>query len=301
MDRLTEMEAFATVVDQGGFTDAAKKMGISKSAVSKHVSALEARLGARLLNRTTRRVSPTEIGLAYYDRARRVLNDAGEADSLVTSMQSAPSGLLRISVATDFGVNHLSPILGEFLQEFPDITVNMVLNNRYVELISEGFDMAIRIGELEDSTLRARKLTETNRRMIASPHYFQKYGRPQKIDDLNDHKLLHYSNQANSAVWKITAPSGEKRQVRTAGWLTVNDGQSLLNACVSGLGIAYLPSFLYADAMKQGLVEEAIPDLPVETQGIYAVYPPGRFTQPKVRAFIDFLVHAYAEKGPDSW
>ena len=301
MDRLTEMEAFATVVDQGGFTDAARKMGISKSAVSKHVSSLEARLGARLLNRTTRRVSPTEIGLAYYDRARRVLNDAGEADALVTSMQSAPSGLLRISVATDFGVNHLSPVLGEFLQEFPDITVNMVLNNRYVELISEGFDMAIRIGELEDSTLRARKLTETTRRMIGSPEYFKKYGRPTKIDDLNEHKLLHYSNQANSAVWKLTAPSGEKRQVRTAGWLTVNDGQSLLNASISGLGIAYLPSFLYADAKDQGLVEEAIPDLPVETQGIYAVYPPGRFTQPKVRAFIDFLVQAFAEKGPDKW
>ncbi|MEC8292443.1 MAG: LysR family transcriptional regulator, partial [Pseudomonadota bacterium] len=164
MDRLTEMEAFATVVDQGGFTDAARKMGISKSAVSKHVSSLEHRLGARLLNRTTRRVSPTEIGLAYYDRARRVLNDAGEADALVTSMQSAPSGLLRISVATDFGVNHLSPILGEFLSDFPEINVNMVLNNRYVELISEGFDMAIRIGELEDSTLRARKLTETTKR-----------------------------------------------------------------------------------------------------------------------------------------
>ena len=301
MDRLTEMEAFATVVDQGGFTDAAKKMGISKSAVSKHVSSLEARLGARLLNRTTRRVSPTEIGLAYYDRARRVLNDAGEADSLVTSMQSAPSGLLRISVATDFGVNHLSPILGEFLQEFPDITVNMVLNNRYVELISEGFDMAIRIGELEDSTLRARKLTDTTKRMVGSPEYFKKYGRPQKIDDLNEHKLLHYSNQANNAVWKLTAPSGEKRQVRTAGWLTVNDGQSLLNAAISGLGIAYLPSFLYAEALASGLVEEAIPELPIETQGIYAVYPPGRFTQPKVRAFIDFLVQAFADKGPDAW
>ena len=301
MDRLTEMEAFATVVDQGGFTDAAKKMGISKSAVSKHVSSLEARLGARLLNRTTRRVSPTEIGLAYYDRARRVLNDAGEADALVTSMQSAPSGLLRISVATDFGVNHLSPVLGDFLSEFPDITVNMVLNNRYVELISEGFDMAIRIGELEDSSLRARKLTDTTRRMIASPGYFEKHGRPEKINDLNDHKLLHYSNAANSAVWKLTAPSGEKRQVRTAGWLTVNDGQSLLNACVGGLGIAYLPSFLYGDALSKGLVEEAIPDLPVDIQGIYAVYPPGRFTQPKVRAFIDFLVHAFADKGPDAW
>jgi DNA-binding transcriptional LysR family regulator len=295
------MEAFATVVDQGGFTDVAKKMGISKSAVSKHVSSLEARLGPRLLNRTTRLVSPTEIGLAYYDRARRVLNDAGEADALVTSMQSAPSGLLRISVATDFGVNHLSPVLGDFLTEFPDITVNMVLNNRYVERISEGFGMAVRIGELEDSTLRARKLTETTKRMIASPGYFEQYGRPEKIDDLNEHKLLHYSNQSNSAVWKLTAPSGEKRQVRTAGWLTVNDSQSLLNACVGGLCIAYLPSFLYADAMAQGLVEEAISDLPVETQGIYAVYPPGRFIQPKVRAFIDYLVHTLADKGPDVW
>lgn len=301
MDRLTEMEAFATVVDQGGFTDAAKKLGISKSAVSKHVSSLEARLGARLLNRTTRRVSPTEIGLAYYDRARRVLNDAGEADALVTAMQSAPSGLLRISVATDFGVNHLSPVLGNFLLEYPDITVNMVLNNRYVELISEGFDMAIRIGELEDSTLRARKIAETTRRMIASPGYIQQYGRPERIDDLNAHKLLHYSNQSSAAVWKITAPSGEKRQVRTAGWLTVNDGQSLLNACVAGLGIAYLPSFLFADALAKGLVEEVIPGLPQEVQGIYAVYPPGRFTQPKVRAFIDFLVTVFADKGADDW
>ena len=301
MDRLTEMEAFATVVDQGGFTDAAKKMGISKSAVSKNVSALEARLGAWLLNRTTRRVSPTEIGLAYYDRARRVLNDAGEADALVTSMQTAPSGLLRISVATDFGVNHLSQVLGAFLGAYPEITVNMVLNNRYVELISEGFDMAVRIGELEDGTLRAHKLTETTRRMIASPDYFTQYGRPKKIDDLNNHKLLHYSNQANSAVWKLTAPSGERRQVRTAGWLTVNDGQSLLNACIGGLGIAYLPSFLYADAMRKGLVAEAIPDLPIETQGIFAVYPQGHFTQPKVRAFVDFLSRTFAGKGPDHW
>jgi len=301
MDRLTEMEAFATVVDQGGFTDAAKKMGISKSAVSKHVSSLETRLGARLLNRTTRRVSPTEIGLAYYDRARRVLNDAGEADALVTAMQSAPSGLLRVSAATDFGVNHLSPALGGFLHEFPDITVNMVLNNRYVELISEGFDLAVRIGELEDSSLRARKLADTHKMMIASPKYFEEYGRPEKIDDLNEHKLLHYSNQASGNVWKLTAPSGEKRQVRSAGWLTVNDGQSLLNAAINGLGIAFLPSFLYSDALREGLLEPAIKDLPVETHGIYAVYPPGRYTQPKVRAFIDFLVEQFKDRGPDEW
>jgi DNA-binding transcriptional LysR family regulator len=216
-------------------------------------------------------------------------------------MQSAPSGLLRISVATDFGVNHLSPVIGEFLQEYPDITVNMVLNNRYVELISEGFDMAVRIGELEDSTLRARKLAATTKRMIASPSYFQRFGRPMRIDDLNEHKLLHYSNQSNGNLWKVTAPSGEKRQIRTAGWLTVNDGQSLLNAAIAGLGIAYLPTFLYADAMRDGLVEEAIPDLPVDPLGIYAVYPPGRFTQPKVRAFIDFLVRKFADKGDTAW
>ena len=295
------MEAFATVVDQGGFTDAARKMGISKSAVSKHVSSLEARLGARLLNRTTRRVSPTEIGLVYYDRARRVLNDAGEADSIVTAMQSAPSGVLRMSVATDFGVSLLSPVLDEFLMEFPEISVNMVLKNRYVELISEGFDMSIRVGEMEDSSLRARKITETSQRLIASPRYFQAHGRPERIDDLNDHRLLHYSNQASANVWKITAPSGEVRQVRGTGWLTVNDGQSLLNAAVKGLGIAYLPSFLYHDAMQQWLVQDVIPDLPQTTLGIYAVYPPGRFTQPKVRAFIDFLVDRFADKGPDQW
>ncbi len=301
MDRLTEMEAFAHVVDQGGFTDAARKMGISKSAVSKHISSLEARLGARLLNRTTRRVSPTEIGLAYYDRARRVLNDAGEADALVSSMQSAPTGLLRVSVATDFGSLHLSPVLGSFLSQYPDMSVNLELDNRYIELISEGYDAAIRVGEMEDSTLRARKIADSTLRMVASPKYLEVHGRPRRIDDLSAHKLLHYSNQSNNAVWKMTSLSGEKRHMRTTGSFTVNDGQSLLNAAINGLGIAYLPSFLYHAAMDTGLVEDVMPELPKERQGIYVVYPPGKFTQPKVRAFIDFLVMTFAKKGPDHW
>lgn len=301
MDRLTEMEAFANVVDQGCFTDAARKMGLSKSAISKHVANLESRLGARLLNRTTRRVNPTDIGLAYYDRARRVLNDAGEADALVTSMQGDPSGLLRISVATDFGVNHLSPVLSRFLAEYPGIKVDLVLNNRFVELISENFDLAVRIGEMDDSSLRVRKLTETNKKIIASPAYLAKYGWPKRVDDLNDHKLLHYSHQASGSVWKLTSPTGETRQIRSAGWLSVNDGQSLLNAAISGLGMAYLPSYLYADALESGQVVDAMPDLPVTRQGIYAVFPPGRFVQPKVRAFIDFLLDAFANKGPETW
>ncbi len=301
MDRLTEMEAFATVVDQGGFTDAARKMGISKSAVSKHVSSLEARLGARLLNRTTRRVSPTDIGLAYYDRARRVLNDAGEADNLVTSMQSAPTGILRIAVPTDFGATHLSPVLGEFLNRYSEVSVNMVLKNRYVELISEGFDLAIRMGEMEDSTLRARKICETTQRLIAAPAYLDAHGTPGRIDDLNDHRLLYYSHNANTSVWKITAPSGEVRQVRSSTWFSVNDGQSLLNAAINGLGIAYLPSFLYAPAMEAGQVVDVIPELPQDVQSLYAVYPAGRYTQPKVRALIDFLVEKFGHRSGADW
>lgn len=274
MDRLTEMEAFATVVDQGGFTDAARKMGISKSAVSKHISSLETRLGARLLNRTTRRVSPTEIGLAYYDRARRVLNDAGEADALVSSMQSAPTGMLRVSVATDFGSKHLSPVLGDFLAQFPDVSVNLELDNRYIEMISEGYDAAIRVGEMEDSSLRARKIAETLIRMVASPGYLQR-------------AALHQSGKW-CGLENDFANRG-KRQIRTTGSFTVNDGKSLLNAAINGLGIAYLPSFLYASALAEGRVVDVMPELPKETQGIYVVYPPGKFTQPKVRAFIDYL------------
>ena len=301
MDRLSEMEAFATVVDQGGFTDAARKLGISKSAVSKHVSSLETRLGARLLNRTTRRVSPTEIGLAYYDRARRVLTDAGEADALVTAMQGMPQGILRVSVATDFGVGHLSPILGPFLRDYPEIAVNMVLDNRYVELISEGFDLAVRIGALEDSTLRARKIAETHKMLIAAPAYLAEHGQPRRIEDLNGHKLLHYANHSAGNLWRITSPTGEERQVRSAGALTVNDGQSLLNAALNGLGIAFLPAFLYADALRDGRLVPAIDGLAPEVQGIYAVYPPGRYTQPKVRAFIDYLVERFRDRGPGDW
>ncbi len=301
MNRLNEMEAFATVVDQGGFTDAARKLGLSKSAVSKHIAALEARLGARLLHRTTRRVSLTEIGLAYYERARRVLTDAGKADALVTSMQAAPSGVLRLSVPMDFGVTLLSPILADFLEEFPDISVNMVLNARSVDLIAEGFDLEIRVGELEDSSLRARKLSETTQRLIGAPGYFRRNGRPRTIGDLAGHRLLHHSTQPHGTAWRVIEPSGERRLVRSAGWLTTNNGQSLLNAAVAGLGIACLPSFLFADALRRGQLEEALPGLPGEVLGIYAVYPPGRFTEPKVRAFIDFVARRFADKDPDGW
>lgn len=301
MDRLSEMEAFVSVVDQGGFTDAARKLGMSKSAVSKHVSALEGRLGARLLNRTTRRVNPTEIGLAYYDRARQVLHGAAEADEMVNAMQTAPRGALRVSAPVSFGISQLSGVVGDFLNAYPDVSVNMVFDDRFVELVAEGFDVAIRIGQLEDSSLRARKLAESNIFLVASEAYLNANGRPKTIEDLSNHVLLHYSNLSTGNFWRLRTKSGEERHVRVGGRLTANNGESLRRAAESGLGIALVPAFILGTALEEGQLERVLPELELDMLGVYAVYPPGRFTQPKLRAFIDFLAERLKGRGPERW
>lgn len=295
MDRLSEMEAFVSVVEQGGFTNAASKIGISKSAISKHVSGLETRLGVRLLNRTTRRVSPTELGLSYYDSAVTILADARAADERITAMQDTPKGALRISAPVDLGNNQLSRAVSAFLQKYPDVSVNMTLNDTYVEIIAEGFDVAIRIGHLVDSSMRARKLSETTTKLVASKAYLDANGTPETIDDLTNHNLLHYSNLSTGNTWNITAPSGEERQVRAVGRLTVNNGGSLLRAAESGLGIARVPCFIIEDAISEGRVVPILENLPEDRISIHAVYPDGKFIQPILRAFIDFLVEYFHE------
>jgi DNA-binding transcriptional LysR family regulator len=301
MDRLSEMEAFVTVIDQGGFTDAAKKLGLSKSAVSKHVSSLEARLAVRLLNRTTRRVNPTELGLAYYDKARAVLSDAADADDMVTAMQSAPKGSLRVSVPVTFGVGHVSAAVADFLNEWPDVDVHLVLDDRNVELVAEGFDLAIRIGTLADSSLKARKLTEARRVLAASPDYLARAGTPRTLEDLTSHQLLHYTNLATGNFWRLTSPSGEERQFRVGGRITANNGDALLKAAEAGLGIINSPTFITCASMATGRLVEVLPDRAPDMLGIWAVHPEGRFTQPKLRALIDFLVERFKGMGPDEW
>lgn len=299
VDRLTEMEAFVQVVDHGGFTDAARKMGLSKSAVSKHVAALEARLAVRLLNRTTRRVNPTELGLLYYDRARAVLAGAVEADSAVMAMQSSPQGLLRVSAPVSFGVTHLSPAVADFLGRYPDVDVNLVLEDRFVELVAEGFDLAVRIGALADSSLKARKLADTRAMLVASPGYLARLGAPRSIDELGTHQLLHYSYLATGNFWRLRTPSGEERQIRVGGRLTANNGDSLQAAAEAGLGIAFLPAFIVGCAVEQGRLVALLPELALERLGIYAVHPEGRFPQPKLRAFVEFLAERFRGRGPD--
>lgn len=299
MDRLTEMEAFVRVVDLGGFTDAARKMGVSKSAVSKHVSALESRLGARLLNRTTRRVNPTEIGLAYYDRASRVLAEACEADAMAAAMQGMPQGELRVSAPLSFGIGHLAPAVSGFLRAYPDVSVRLSLDDRFVELVAEGFDLAIRIGALPDSSLIARKVAETAMVLVASPAYLRAEGTPDSVDALAGHRLLHYSNLASGHIWKLRGASGDERLVRATGSLTVNNGDALLRAAIDGIGIALLPAFICAPALRDGSVVEVLTAARPQPLGIFAVYPSGRYTQPKLRAFVDYLVERFKETGQD--
>jgi DNA-binding transcriptional LysR family regulator len=301
MDRLTEMEAFVQVVDHGGFTEAARKMNLSKSAVSKHVSALEARLGVRLLNRTTRRVSPTELGLAYYDRARSVLAEAREADSMMTAMQATPRGSLRVSAPVTFGVHPLATVVAGFLAAYPEVDVDLVLDDRFVEVVAEGFDLAVRIGTLADSSLKARKLAETRMVIAAAPDYLAAAGTPATVDDLHDHRLLHYSQLATGNFWRLRTPSGEERQVRVGGRLTVNNGEALMRAAEAGIGIALVPSFMLGDALGRGRLVEVLANRTPEILGVYALYPQGRFPQPKLRAFVDYLAERFRGTGPDGW
>lgn len=301
MDRLAEMETFICVVDQGGFTDAADRLRISKSAVSKHISSLETRLGVRLLNRTTRRVSPTEIGVAYYDRARKVLSDAAEADDLVTAMQASPRGMLQVSSPLSFGVLHAGRAIAAFLAEHPDVSINMVLDDRRVDLVSEGFDLAIRIGTLNDSSLMSRKIAETDLLLVASPEYLAQYGVPTRIEDLSDHKLLHYSMSAHGNYWRMVSLTGEERQIRVGGQLAANNGDVLLQSAISGLGIALLPSFFLCEELQDGRVVRVLEDHEQPPLGIHIVYPPGRYIQPKSRAFIDFMAKHFKNYGPLDW
>ncbi len=301
MNRFAEMRTFIAVVDKGGFTGAANALSISKSAISKHITALEGRLGARLLDRTTRRVSPTEIGLTYYEKAKEVVAAATDADDMVKAMQSSPRGKLKISAPVSFGIQFGSNAIADFLLKYEDVTVDLVLDDRFVDIIQEGYDISLRIGELADSSLKARKIAETTPIIVASPKYLEKHGTPETIDDLTDHKLLQYSIANSGTYWRIFSRSGEERQIRAVGRINANNGDVLMQACIDGLGIAYLPTFFLGDRLKTGSLRPILEDHPQPALGIHLVYPSGLYTQPKTRAFIDFMVDRFKGYGSMDW
>jgi DNA-binding transcriptional LysR family regulator len=290
MDRLTNLEVFNKVVETGSFTAAAEKLGLSRAAVSKHVKDLEGRLGVRLLNRTTRKVSPTEMGRAYYERTTRILADLGEADHAVNVMQTEPKGKLKITAPGSFGAKAIASISADFLVQYPEIQLELGLNDRVVDIVEEGFDLAVRIGELTDSSLIARRLAPFRRILVASPEYVQRHGEPKAVQDLRNHNCIRYQFPGRPPGWRLIGPDGREHSVEVAGNFTVNSGAVVVDAVVKGLGIALVPTFSAVDHLCAKRLVAILPQYRPRDTAIHALYPPNRHLSAKVRAFIDFLI-----------
>lgn len=288
MDRLDDLLAFIKVVEARSFTAAAAKLGISKSVVSRRMADLENRLGARLLNRTTRQLSVTEVGQAFYERSVRIVADLEEAERAVADLHAAPRGTLKVSAPMSFGRLHLAPAVAAFLTQQPAIEVELDLNDRYVDLVDEGYDLAIRIGRLKDSTLIARRLAPSRRVVVGSPDYFGRHGKPHAPDDLTAHNCLIYTNTPLAEQWQFRV-DGEVRPIRVSGNLKANNGDMLREAALAGVGITVLPTFLVGDALAKGALECVLCPYTISEAGVHAVYPHNRHLSPKVRAFVDFL------------
>jgi DNA-binding transcriptional LysR family regulator len=288
MDRLDDMIAFIRVVDAKSFTAAAERLGVSKSVVSRRMTGLENRLGVRLLNRTTRRLSVTEIGQAFHQRCVRILADIEEAERAAADLHAEPRGTLRVNAPMSFGMMHIAPAIADFLGRYPGLDIDMDLNDRFVDLVDEGYDVAVRVGRLRDSSLVARRLAPSRRVVVGSPVYFRKHGRPQHPDELAEHNCLIYTNAPLAEQWQFRV-DGEARSVRVSGCLRVNNGEVLREAAIAGQGLTVLPTFIVGDALSHGQLDAVLTDCVVSESAVHAVYPHSRHLSPKVRAFVDFL------------
>jgi DNA-binding transcriptional LysR family regulator len=288
MDRLTGMRVFVRVVDLGGFTAAAEATGISPTMVSNHVQALERHLGARLLNRTTRRQSLSEIGSSYYAQCVDILTRIDSAESAARDMRSRPAGRLRVSAPITLGSHLLIPALSAYLKEYEDVSIELQLNDRIVDLADEGFDVAFRFGELPDSSLVARPLRSLHRLICASPAYLAHHGTPKTPGDLTRHNCLafHYINPERKWIF----PGDSARAVDISGQLTVNNGPALLQAALSDIGVVMLPDYLAAKDIEAGRLVRLFPDFDFSAAPLQLVYLPDRLMTPKMRSFVDFII-----------
>lgn len=296
IDELGSMAIFARVIESGGFSTAARDLGLSKSSVSKQVSRLEDRLGVRLLNRTTRRLSLTEAGAAFYEGCQRVLSEAEAAKEAVSHLASAPRGELKVNAPMSFGIMHLGPALPEFLERFPELDVQMVLNDRVVDLIDEGFDVGVRITRLLDSSLIARRLAPNRLVACAAPSYLQKYGMPRSPEDLKRHNCLGYSYSKTPGVWQFRREAS-RHKVSVEGRFTANNGDVIQAALLAGCGIAIQPSFIAGDDLRSGRLVRLFENYQVgDESSVHAVFPANRNLSPKVRVFVDFLVERFGDE-----
>lgn len=288
MDRFQQMQTFLAVVDTGHFVTAADALGQSKAAVSRAVSQLESRLGVRLLNRTTRRLSLTGEGAVFHERCKQILAELEAAEGEIGERGTEASGRLRLNAPVSFGIHHLAPLWGAFRAQHPRVELEVTLSDRLVDLVDEGFDLAVRIGRLSSSSLVGRKLASTRMRLCAAPAYLEARGEPEHPKDLPAHAVIAYSYLTSGDDWRLTGPDGEVT-VTTRPVMRSNNGETCIAAAVAGEGVILQPGFLVQPYLADGRLTELLPDWQAPTLGIHAVYPSRRHLLPKVRVLIDFL------------
>ena len=289
MDRFANIEALVAVVETGSFSKAAERLGNAKSVVSRRVSLLEEQLGVQLLQRTTRTLSLTGPGRQFYERAERILAELDEAEQSIVDASAALRGSLRIAAPLSFGLHHLTAALNDFMGEHPGIEIDLDLNDREINLVEEGFHMAVRIGALRDSTLLARRLGAARFVTCASPGYLAQYGEPANPADLTRHIGLHYANVTPAQAWQFSTGGREPTVAIPGIRMRANNGDVLAAAALAGLGIITTPTFIVSELIASGKLVPILDAYRRPAVGIYAVYPPGRLTARRVQAFADFL------------
>ncbi|MEO5375687.1 MAG: LysR family transcriptional regulator [Alphaproteobacteria bacterium] len=297
MDQVTSYRVFVAIVENNSFAAAADSLGMSRGMVSKHLAELEQRIGGRLLNRTTRRIALTEVGRRFHEDCSAILTQMEEAEHRAAQLHVRPRGTLKVNAPYSFGVAHIGPAIPAYLDRFPDVTVDLTLNDRFVDLLDEGVDVAVRIGQLGDSTLIARRLAETALVCCAAPAYLEQHPLIATPADLTDHNCLCYTYANEGQVWRFHGPDGEPHAVRVRGNLHANNGDVLLAAALQGLGVALSPAFIAAPHLDAGRLRAVMPGVTGLPLAIHALFPQGRQVSAKVRTFVDFLAERFAAPG----
>ncbi len=301
MDKLAAMNALVKVVASGSYAEAARRLGLTRSAVSKAVLELEQTLGARLLDRTTRRVTPTEAGLAYYERCLAILAQVEETEAQVSRLHDEPKGTLRVNAPMSFGTLYLGNAIADLMIRYSDLKVELTLTDRLVDPLEEGADVTVRIGTPTDSSLIARRIAPARIVLVASPDYIEKHGEPETPGDLVEHRCLSYGHTTSLQRWHLTE-NGESVSVSIASCMSSNNGDVLREAAVKGIGIAILPTFIVGNDIAAGRLKLVLPNNRPPDLTIHALYAPNRYLAAKTRVFIDFLVDCFGKKPPwDDW
>jgi DNA-binding transcriptional LysR family regulator len=296
-DRALEMTTLVAAAEHGGFSAAARALGVTPSAVSKTISRLEARLGVRLLNRTTRRLTPTADGETLVARGRHILAELDEAEMEVTRARGSPRGLLRLHTLVAFGLHQLPPVLPEFLRRYPEVSIELAVTDRLVDLVEEGGDLAVRSGQLRDSSLIARKICETERVICAAPSYLKRHGTPRKPEDLLKHNCIVISGYPQLRRWPFDDPqaAGGIRTIEVGGNVAANNAENVLQMALLGVGVVRLGELVTAEHIRRRrLVPILVDSHHVEPLPLHAVYPQSRLRSPKVAAMVDFLIEQFA-------